>query len=510
MFSRSDADEKRFERVEVDLTDCLGVAGIDAEHLAKRLEKHVDASLNVVSSEGQLFLETGPAEAVGAFSRGAFADDVEPALAREVAPDAPEASIVTQFETPSGAHRIYQQLLEGHRVIGGTYVVHIGDHKDVALTGSPVGDLADRHLNPRPDRSQPEIEEAMRAHLDLSSNMTLDVEQVVFPVDGRAIWAYLGSGVVIEPQVADLRIVVSGEDLRLLLSHDASEAVWGEALAFRTNPGRDSVPSRIRLDDLDESGSLSGSSLDVEPVTGTRMNNPQRCWKGDPLSAGYDEVSAYYHLNRTAAWVASTIGESVFSNPMFEPLRVYTSDRATRDWVARFIPSKAEIRFGDNDRSGARSADICAHEFIHAVIWAMRQIGDVASNGARGLNEGYADYCQGSMLDDPRLGDWVAPEEARDCSRDGIRFPVDIEGAGVYDIGSAWAATLWRLRTKLGDEVTDLLALDSISYVDQKSSVNAGLMALLASDRKLFPETAGVGRHETEINEVYASTGGPQ
>ena len=81
-----------------------------------------------------------------------------------------------------------------------------GSH--IAVTGNPIGDVAVRDPGPRPRRRRATVVDAMRSQLDLP-DMDLTLETVLFPLDGVAVWAYAGRGVLWDDDtLADLRIIV--------------------------------------------------------------------------------------------------------------------------------------------------------------------------------------------------------------------------------------------------------------------------------------------------------------
>ncbi|MGD9527149.1 hypothetical protein [Pseudonocardia sp.] len=507
MFSADSPGTARFERVACDLSDVLGTPGTgDACEVADRLGHALDQAVETLPGDDGWYLRS--AGGVGAF---AAAPDAPAALAATAAAvdtvlaQPPDASrVVTEVTSPSGVHQVRVQLLAGRRVIGGSYRLHTTRAGQVAVSGYPVGDLAARDPGPPPRRRRATVVDAMRAQLALPATVELEPETVLFPVDGGAVWAYAGRGVLWDEEtLADLRVIVRADDLSLLVSRDAApSAVWGEGRAYPANPARDTHPVTVRLADLDAAADLlRGPLLDVAPRTGARPERPRRDWRLDADGPDFDDVCAYHHLSRAAGWLAPLVGPDVFGRPPFTPLQVVTGDRATRAQVGRFLPSRQAVVFGDGPRPGARSADICAHELTHAVVWGTRRIDDVGPVEARGLNEGFADYAQASLLADPRIGDWVAPGQMRDCSSAAVRFPA--QPVDVYAVGAAWAAVLWDLRDRLGAGVADAVAFASVFFLEETSTVAAARAALLGSDATLFPAEDGQGRHADEIAAAF-------
>jgi hypothetical protein len=500
----TDEEQTRFERVECDLSDVLGTPGTgDPAEAADRIGTALGRSVESVAGAAEWYLRS--ADGVGAFGPPpALTIEATSAAVDEILVQSPDASrIVAEVISPSGVHQVRTQLVDGRRVIGGAYRLHTAPDGQIAVTGNPIGDVAARNPGPRPRRRRATVVEAMRTQLDLP-DVDLSLETVLFPLEGGAVWAYAGRGVLWDDDtLADLRILVRADDLSLLISRDAAPAAtWGEGRVFSANPARHQDPIAVALSDLDAATDiLRGRVVDVSPRSGARPQRPRRDWRVDATTPDFDDVSAYHHLSRAAAWMATIIGPDVFTKPPFTPLSVVTGDRATRAQVGRFLPTRQMVVFGDGDRPGARSADICIHELTHAVVWGTRQIDDVGPVEARGLNEGFADYTQASLLDDPRMGDWVAPTQMRDCSSPAVRFPAN--PTEPYAVGAAWAAVLWDLRQRVSAGVTDILALNTIFFLEETSTVAAARAALLASDAQLFPADDGQGRHAADIQAAF-------
>ena len=151
----------------------------------------------------------------------------------------------------------------------------------------------------------------------------------------------------------------------------------------------------------------------------------------------------------------------------------------------------------------ARSGDICVHEFTHAVVHRMCRLGPFTSAIGRGLNEGFADYAQASVYDDPRFGDWVRQqaEGARRSDRAGLRLPRSPSESLTdrYKVGEAWSCLLWDLRKAVGPGVADAIAFHSLHYLSPAADYAAARAALEQADAGLFPSRSK-GRHRREID----------
>jgi hypothetical protein len=502
--------------VKVDLSDVVGSPGLARPaSLAEELERELDTPWTQLAETDGLFLIghlDGTAESAGE-AAGAFA--ASPRTLRQVVDvvlrpgrGTGTDDVVSVLESPTGRHEVRQQLLRGAPVVGATYVVHHGDRGGLTITGRPLGDLIERDPGPRPSVPDKEVRAAMVAALDLPRRTKIELDLVVFPVDGGGQWAYRGKCVLSNPP-ADLRIFLAATgDLPLLLCYDvACSALYGEADVYWANPARSPNPRRVLLEDLgpEPADCLTGSMLTVAPHRGVSFTSAGRDYRVGPEIPAFDEVSAYANVQSAARWFARILGPTLFTEHPFRPLKVVTGDRTVRSAVGMYIPQAGEIRLSDARRNPARSADIVFHEFAHAVADRICRINRSAGPEAKILSEGFADYAAASAFDDPRFGDYVmdAPNGARNCSDPGLRFPTSFDGADEpYRSGAVWSAVLWDLRSGLGTEIADALVFNSLSYLTPNCTIEEARAALVKTDRDLFPAAEG-GRHEDAIEEMY-------
>ena len=120
------------------------------------------------------------------------------------------------------------------------------------------------------------------------------------------------------------------------------------------------------------------------------------------------------------------------------------------------------------------------------------------------MNEGFADYAQATMFDDPRFGDWVRdrPDGARRCDDSALRLPKEPEDPkDRYVVGAAWAAVLWDLRGALGAGVADVVAFHALQFLVPGATYEDARQALHSADAALFSDGGG-GRHRTVVDEV--------
>ena len=526
-----EAASMQFAHVKCDLSDVLGTSGIArGDDVARDLEASVGGEWHSRSDEalfvsGSAHLDSatgsglmafsaglvggnGSDATVGAFAAGPLAARAvtETVLAAGRPTDTPDR--VATMRSVTGTHETWQQRVRGAPVLGAVYSMHHGPTGQLAMSGTPLGDLVARDPGPEPKRDLGTVRAAMRRELDLPKSTSIVVEPVVFPLSGGGIWAYKGSCVLRRP-IADLRIFVDADNLGLLLSYDvaASATLVGEGRTFRVSPSRDAAATSVLLGELDpDPGLLRGPVIAVRPARGEPVSRPRGDYRVEPTDACFNEVSAYYHVRRAVRWFADLLGPELLTRPPFTPLGVVTDDRSVGAQVAIYVPGQNAIRFHSARRNGARSADIVVHEVTHAVADRICRLNRSASTEAKSLSEGYADYAAASILDDPRFGDYVqdAPDGARNCADPTLRFPPGFAGDNEpYSSGAVWAAVLWDLRSALGPEVADAIVFNSLSYLNPNSTFVQAVAALVEADRALFGDDADTGRHAADVQRCF-------
>jgi hypothetical protein len=327
------------------------------------------------------------------------------------------------------------------------------------------------------------------------------VEQGVFPEGQGAVWAYEVAFVVPEHS-ADVRVYLRVDDLSVLLAYNISSVASGAAAAYSVNTLQTPNPMDVTLDGLDDPGNLlRGTMIDVSQASGARMDRADGDFRADPADPAFDEGQVYYFLMGARAYFYELVDQGLLQARPFASMVALVNDPESPN-NAYYMPTTGQLRFGlFGPRSSARSAAIVIHEFGHAVTDAIAELGRsrIRNTESRGLSERYSDYFAASKLDDPRLGDYVADvaEGARNCSDPNLRFPDGFSGEE-HDTGAVWAAVLWAIRGRLGEETTDRLAIECVDFLDSSSSFDDARAALRSVDDQLFD-----GSNRSVIDEEY-------
>jgi hypothetical protein len=482
--------------VNCDLSDVIGTPGLpDPDILARALSKPRHSWKSVGGSDN-LFLATRTAD-VGAF--GPFAEHLDQQVGSE--------RVQATFQSTVCEQTTHQQVLRGRPVIGARFRTVTSPSGSVVI-GGPVGDLERRDPGPVPRHSKAAVTRAVRDQLELPASAKIDVERVVWPYEGRGIWAYRARVIDFTEPVDVRAYLQADEKLGLLYAQDVScSANFGEARVFRLNPGRDPAPQVVRLAELQgPRGILNTGKLITVPAMGNAISNGKRDFRLEPDQPGFEEVCAFNHMANAMQFFRDLLGPDLFNDELFAPLTIRVQDRTVTSQVGVFFPGQKMIRLADRPHSAARSGDICMHEFTHAVVHRIARLDDeFASPIALALNEGYADYAQATFFNDPRFGDWVRdePAGARRCDDKTLRLKDDpTDPQDRYTVGNAWAALLWDLRTSVGPGVADAVAFHSLQFLVPKCTYETARQALHHADLALFPARR-VGRHTAQINEVF-------
>jgi len=348
----------------------------------------------------------------------------------------------------------------------------------------------------------------VRDQLGVPGSARIDVERVVWPFEGRGVWAYRARVTDVSEPIDVRAYVQADEELGLLYAQDVScSARFGEGRVFRINPARDRAPEIVRLAGLEgRRGVLNTGKLITVPAIGNAITNAKRDFRLEPDQEGFEEVCGFSHMANAMQFFRDLLGPDVFNDELFAPLTIRVQDRTVNAQVGAFFPGQKMIRLAEAPHPAARSGDICMHEFTHAVVHRIARLDDeFASPIARGINEGFADYAQATFFNDPRFGDWVRdePKGARRCDDQALRLmsnPQDPQDR--YKVGSAWAALLWDLRVLVGPGVADAVAFHSLQFLEPRCTYGTARQALHHADLALFPARRA-GRHKAQIDQVF-------
>lgn len=238
----------------------------------------------------------------------------------------------------------------------------------------------------------------------------------------------------------------------------------------------------------------------------------------DRTQDGFEDVNAYFHINRNQEWVQSLGYRGTRAvAPYAVPVDAHAASGEDNSF---FIPSgtqagRGALFFGDGGTDDAEDADILVHEYSHALMeWiAPGTFGGGFGSEARAVSEGTADYWAFSAHLDARrasgrdlfcIADWdarcwldasselCAYPPGSDCLR---RVDSDRTMAG-YDAsdlsgtehrnGAIWSSALREIRMQLPRDVADTIVLESMFGAPPRPTFAVMANRLIQADRLLY------------------------
>ena len=337
-------------------------------------------------------------------------------------------------------------------------------------------------------------------------------------------------------------VYVSAETGRVIQRYDnlsgvsrrvsAGRAAAGRASVFLPNPmagdpsfrpmvdGKLQKPPErayqaVRLSGLDGRGRLDGRAVSTA-LTKTRVRRPDLDFRMNNSSAGFEEVSAYYHISSALERLADlgyTGTRRIFRD------RVRVDARGTPEDNSWYSPGERTLTFGLGGVDDAEDGETVLHEFGHAMQDAIcPDFGQ--SHEAAAMGEGFGDYWAGSFFAERKpaayrlaLMSWdgataAALEEGRpacvrrlDSAQSYESFDHS-ERADEHDNGEIWSATLWQVREAIAREQADRIIVDSHFQLDGFTTFARGARAILDADRNLYR-----GAHLAALRRIFRRRG---
>ena len=127
-------------------------------------------------------------------------------------------------------------------------------------------------------------------------------------------------------------------------------------------------------------------------LTRRRLKKRDHDFRVDSNRVGFEEVSAYYHVDRAIAYL-ETLGYKGARRIFDSPLEI--DARGTREDNSWYSPGERTLTFGLGDVDDAEDGETVLHEFGHALQDAIcPDFGQ--SPEAAAMGEGFGDYFAGS------------------------------------------------------------------------------------------------------------------
>ncbi|HJT16987.1 MAG TPA: hypothetical protein VJ853_06360, partial [Thermoanaerobaculia bacterium] len=179
--------------------------------------------------------------------------------------------------------------------------------------------------------------------------------------------------------------------------------------------------SIVNLPDLAPAGLLSGPNVRIVDNESPFTNHADasRPLLFDRSQQPFEEVNAYYHIDRSARYLQS-LGFTGTRRivPYAIPVDPHAANGTDNSFFVIDSPGTGTLYFGDGGTDDAEDPDIMLHEFGHAIQESIAPgaFGGTSSSQSRAMGEGFGDYWSfsenyGTTVSgrDPFcLGDWDA------------------------------------------------------------------------------------------------------
>ena len=288
--------------------------------------------------------------------------------------------------------------------------------------------------------------------------------EVVPEIHSRLTW-------VVDYETADraqfLRIEADLEG-RILRRTPLGSGAIGEAWVFPRGPMQSSL-SEVTLGGLFGDGTLSSSLLRVGSAVLPPVVAPGNVFRYDTQDHRFDEVQAYWSVDRALAWFKAEGGIQL---PFTLDVQVHVGGIEKPSNSAFYYGGNIRLGLGDGKtwRDIPRDPSIVMHEASHAVVQTVAGLPFQGEGGS--LNEAYADFFAASILENPRLGEqaWVAGPCRRDLQ---TQILLAERNGGLYHDSQIVSGALWELRSVLGPKLAQMIAFRSLARLTPDSGLDA-------------------------------------
>ena len=389
-------------------------------------------------------------------------------------------------------HVRYQQEYERIPVFAARLTVHIDAANRIQMVNGMYCPEIAAQMTAPPISASAAVQAALAA-LKSSDHDSPEAELVIFPAADKYIRAYQVSVSSRNP-LGDWVLFLDAATGEPLDYFNALRFVNGRGMLYNANPERDNQIVTANLFNLNESKTLTGAYFAIKnDASGAGNATPTGPGAydflfADPANAHFDEVMAFYHLNKAAQFFRN-FGYAEHAEAM--PAHVHVPNLATGSPNydnAYYSPLKKSLFFGHGEKLNdlAKEEAVIYHEYTHSVIDAIQPVMNTAEASA--LHEGYADYFGCSLTEDPEIGEYVAKKLGKDHLRDlrASKTYANLTQSDVHSDGEIWGATCWKIREMLGRQVADLLIYESLWYLPTNATFADAADAVLQADSTLF------------------------
>ncbi len=229
-------------------------------------------------------------------------------------------------------------------------------------------------------------------------------------------------------------------------------------------------------------------------------------WSYTTGNTKFDELNAFYHINRIHDYFKGTFGVSQMDYQIKATVH-YQQEVGTDFANAFYNPQTKALYFGDGDnvsaRDSAKAAEVIYHEYGHAThdhVYSTVSDAGIYSMQIRSMGEAWADYFSQVLTGDDEFGEWwiINPAQHR-ALENTLRYPNDLQGEEHFD-GPIYAGALWDYRQAVGAAIADKTVVASWDY--HPTDFRSGLIAMIQADAELYD-----GAHEAQIRAAFTGHG---
>ena len=367
-----------------------------------------------------------------------------------------DTSITSRFVRLTQAERWKREILE---VYGGEIVVHLTSNNRIHTVYSSFFPLSEIQgdIQIKSDDAINRIRNKLKGKPTIID--TSYASLIIYPKNNIGIIAWR---VIVDHWLG----VVNCQNGNIILLIDNARYV-DDASVYLENPSVNTNTQIMPLTNLDGSGYLRGERFEVHNDAESMVNSANNEFREPPSDANFDDQMVYYHMEKIASYLEDELDALVPQSGV--TLDVYTR-KSLLFCNAYYDPDNALFAFsGPGEypcedcecKCPAHYADIIYHEYGHRVLDQLVGL-DYNYTESGAIHEGTSDYYSCSILGNACLSEtW---NTCKTCLRKisiKYKYPGDMDYEPHND-GKVWGSALWTLRSKLGDEVTDLVVREGM------------------------------------------------
>ncbi len=221
----------------------------------------------------------------------------------------------------------------------------------------------------------------------------------------------------------------------------------------------------------------------ITPAVGTNSND----FQFQRSESGFEDVNAYFHIDKMQRYIQGLGYLNLQNGPIqVDPHGVNGAD------LSYYSPFMNSLIFGEGGVDDAEDADVLIHEYGHAIQNAAS--GTLSSDDMLSICEGYSDYLAGSYsatissFRRDLVYNWDGHNEFWNgrVLTSPETYSEDWNDNSIYENGSIWANTLWRIRNQIPTNQMDAMILQSLYYLSPEGVALDAAEGLFQAESDLY------------------------